>query len=418
MDKSLGQHRSLGNKHTDHRSINLLTIEPHVFSSNAMASWFEEQTGVHVNVFAAPYANITEKVILDVNSGGGDYDVVQYWYPMLGSLIEKNILMDITDWWNQNAVVFNPDDIIPVFVNSWCVRRNRRFGIPYDGDMHLLFYNTSLFAKYNLKPPVTWDEYLEICKTITVGEKNNGVYACGIMCAKIPLILIGTFLNRLAGFGGSFFDTVGNPSINTPEAVAALEHLIAELPYAVPDPTSVAFDEMLGPWLSGRVGMVEFWADLGKMTDNPEQSVIPHQWGVVPLPKGPGRKGKVAAPLNAGWSLGVSTRSKDPDLALEYLKYTLSPETHLRICTINGGLDPVRWSTYDDNEYKKFVTDELASAAKVAVMSAAVAWPTTEKWPEFQEVLNENLFSTLTKLKTPKQALDDTQAMWERILNN
>ena len=63
---------------------------------------------------------------------------------------------------------------------------------------------------------------------------------------------------------------------------------------------------MLGPWLAGRVGMVEFWADLGKISDNPEQSVIANQWGVVPLPKGPAPKGKVSAPLNAGWSLGVS----------------------------------------------------------------------------------------------------------------
>lgn len=418
MDKNHGHHRSMGKKNADHQSINLLTIEPHTISSNTMARWFEEETGVHVNVFPVPYANITEKATLDVISGKAEYDVIQYWYPMLGSLIEKNILLDITGWWNQNAAIFNPDDIISVFGNTWCVSGNQRYGIPYDGDMHLLFYNTSLFAKYNLKPPTTWDEYLEICKIITVGERGNGVYGCGIMCARIPLILIGTFLNRLAGFGGSFFDTGGNPSINTPEAVAALEHLIAALPYAVPDPSSVAFDEMLGPWLSGQVGMVEFWADLGKMTDNPEQSAIPHLWGVVPLPKGPGPKGKVAAPLNAGWSLGISMCSRNPDLALEYLKFTLSPETHLRICTINGGPDPVRWSTYDDSVYKKFVTDELAAAAKAAVVSAAVPWPTTAKWAEFQEVLNENLFSALTKLKKPNQALDDTQAMWNRILKN
>jgi ABC-type glycerol-3-phosphate transport system substrate-binding protein len=68
--------------------------------------------------------------------------------------------------------------------------------------------------------------------------------------------------------------------------------------------------------------------------------------------------------------------------------------------------------------YKKFVTEELAVAAKAAVVSAAVPWPTTAKWPEFQEVLNENLFSALTRLKNPKQALDDTQAMWNRILKN
>jgi multiple sugar transport system substrate-binding protein len=415
MNKNPDQHSSRVKKFAD-QSINLLTIEPHTFSSNSMASWFEEETGARVNVFPVPYANITEKATLDVISGGGKYDVIQYWYPMLGSLIEKNILLDLTAWWNQNAAVINPDDIISVFGNTWCLSGDRRYGIPYDGDMHLLFYNNSLFKKYDLKPPITWDEYLEISKIITIGEKGNGVYGCGIMCAKIPLILIGTFLNRLAGFGGDFFDLQGKPALDSPEALVALEHLIAELPFAVPDPTSVAFDEMLGPWLAGRVGMVEFWADLGKMSDNPEQSAVVHQWGVVPLPKGPGLKGKVAAPLNAGWSLGISTRSKNPELALEYLKYTLNPETHLRICTLNGGLDPVRWSTYDHSVYKKFVSDELAGAAKAAVTSAAVPWPTTAKWPELQECLTENLFLALTQSKKPKQALDDTQAVWNGIL--
>jgi multiple sugar transport system substrate-binding protein len=404
-------------KHSSQRpSLNLLTIEPHTLSSNTMAKWFEEKTGIIVNVFPVSYADITEKATQDVISGTGAYDVIQYWYPMLGSLVEKNILLDITGWWNQNAAVFDAADFIPVFGNTWCLEGNRRYGIPHDGDMHLLFYNTSLFKKYDLKPPETWDDYLEISKVITLGEKGNGIFGCGIMCAKIPLILIGTFLNRLAGFGGSFFDAEGTPSINSVESVAALEHLLAELPFAVPDPISVAFDEMLGPWLSGRVGMVEFWADLGKMSDNPEQSVIPHQWGVAPLPKGPGSAGKVAAPLNAGWSLGLSTRSKNQDLALQYLKFVLDPEVHLRICTINGGLDPVRWSTYDQNLYRKFVTGPLADAARAAVTSAAVAWPTTAKWPELQEVLHENLVSAITQLKKPRQALDDTQEAWKKIV--
>jgi multiple sugar transport system substrate-binding protein len=414
VSKNPGKSSYMTNKYNG-QTINMLTIQPHTVASNTMARWFEEETGARVSVFPVPYGDITELATQDVISGARKYDVIQYWYPMLGSLAENGVLTDITGWWDQNADELKSDDFVPVFRDTWCVSRNRRYGVPYDGDMHLLFYNKVLFKKYNLQPPKIWDEYLEVARTITEGEKGNA-YGCGIMGAKIPLILIGTFLNRLAGFGGDFFDAEGNPTINTPEAVAALEHLLAEMPYALPDLTQVAFDEMLGPWLSGRVGMVEFWADLGKMTDNPEQSKIPREWGVAPLPKGPEPKGKVAAPLNAGWSLGISVKSRNPELALEFLLFTLRPEIHLRICTINGGLDPVRWSTYDLSEYKKYVTHELASAAKVAVMSAAVPWPTIARWAELQGFLNENLSLAITRSKTPKQALDDTQAVWNRIL--
>jgi multiple sugar transport system substrate-binding protein len=398
------------------RSINFIAIQPHTVASKAVAKWFEEETGARVNVLIVPYGNVTEKEVLDVTSGAGEYDVMEYWYPMLGSLVENGVLVDITDWWNQNAAEFKADDFVPVFRDVFTMIGGKRYGIPYDGDMHVLFYNTTLFKKHNLKPPETWDEYLAACKTITEGEKGNEIYGCGIMGAKIPLILIGTYLNRLAGYGGSFFDEAGNPAINSPEAVAALEALVAQAPYALPEPAAVAFDEMLGGWLTGRVGMAEFWTDLGQMTDNPEQSKILHEWGVAPMPKGTGPKAKVAAPLNAGFGLGMSVLAPDKELALEFLRFNARPDINVRVNTIVGGLDPTRLSTYDASEYRKFVTDQLADAAKTAVTTRAVPWPTDAKWAELQEVLNENLSLALTGAKTPQKALDDTQAAWEDIL--
>lgn len=398
------------------QSINFLTIQPHSVASKAVATWFEEETGARVNVLVVPYANVTEKATLDVTSGAGEYDVIEYWYPMLGSLVENGVLTDITDWWNSNAAEIKPDDFVPIFRDTMTMIEGKRYGIPYDGDFHLLFYNTTLFKKHNLKPPETWDDYLTVCKTITEAEKGNNIYGCGIMGAKIPIILIGTYLNRLAGFGGSFFDEQGKPTINSPEAVAALQALIDAAPYALPEPSAVAFDELLGGWLTGRVGMSEFWTDLGQMTDNPEQSKILHEWGVVPMPKGPPPKGRHAAPMNAGFGLGVSTLAQNKELALEFLRFNARPDINVRVNTIVGGLDPTRLSTYDAPEYRKHVTDQLADAAKTAVLSAAVPWPTYAKWAELQEVLNENLSLALTKAKTPQQALDDTQAKWEQIL--
>ena len=398
------------------QTLHWLTIEPHTVASGILAQWFEEEYGVKIEITAVPYSEITNHALRDINDGEREFDIFQYWYPMLGTLVEKGTLREISSWWEQKSDELNPQDFIPVFRDTWCVNQNLRYGVPFDGDMHLLFYNKVIFKEYNLLPPRTWDEYLATARTITEAERGNDRYGCGIMAANIPLILVGTYLNRLAGFGGDFIDSRGRPALDSPEALAALEHLIAELPYALPDPTRVAFDEMLGPWLAGRVGMVEFWADLGKISDNPEQSVVANQWGVVPLPKGPAPKGKVSAPLNAGWSLGVSSQAHYPDLALEFLKFSLRPDIMLRICTIQGGLDPVRWSTYELPEFKDRVTEELALAASSAIKSAAVPWPTDPRWEKMQAILNENLYLAVTLIKTPKQALEETQVLWNQIL--
>lgn len=403
-----------GPKPFEGRSINFLTIQPHTVASKAVAQWFEEETGARVNVLVVPYANVTEKAVLDITSAAGEYDVIEYWYPMLGSLVENGVLVDLTDWWDQNAAEFEADDFIPVFKENFTVVDGQRFGVPYDGDLHLLFYNTTLFEKYNLEPPQTWDEYLQACKTITEGEAG-AAYGCGIMGAKVPLILIGTYLSRLGGYGGAFFDEAGNPTINSPEAVAALEALVAQSEFALPEPSAVAFDEMLGGWLTGRVGMAEFWTDLGQMTDNPEQSKIIGEWGVVPLPMGTGPNARQIAANNAGFGIGLSTMAQDPELAIEFLKFNARPDINVRANTIVGGLDPTRWSTLDDPTYRAHVGDALADAIKAA-HEHDVPWPTEAKWAELQDVLNENLSLALTGAKTPQEALDDTQAAWESLL--
>ena len=392
-----------------------MTIEPHSVVSQHLAEWFEEETGVRVKAHPVPYADITREAVTDVVSGAAKYDVVEYWYPMLGSLVKKGVLVRLGDWWDRHSEQLQAGDLIPAFRDTFCLSDGERFGVPYDGDMHLLFYNVAVLERHGLRPPETWDDYLQVARTITQAEAGADVYGCGIMAIKVPLILIGTYLNRLACFGGSFFKE-GRPTINSPLAVASLEHLVAELPYAVPVPTRIGFEEMLGLWLSGKAAMVEFWADLGQITDNAAQSHIPHQWGVAPLPKGPGMEGRAAAPLNAGWGLGASASARDRDLALEFLRFGLRPDIRLRICTMAGGLDPVRWSTYDAPEYRHHVGAALADAAKAAVLSAAVSWPTHTLWPVLQALLNENLFLALVHAKTPQQALDDTQRGWQVTL--
>lgn len=400
--------------HDQGQSISWLTIEPHITSSGNLAEWFRAETGVTINVTAVPYGDITDVIMDDINSGKREFDIVQYWYPMLGHLVQNGFLLDISNWWDRSSESLDPSDFIPVFRDDWCLASGRRYGIPFDGDMHLLFYNKTIFSRNKLTPPATWDEYLQTAKIITEAEYQNQVFGCGIMACDIPLILIGTFLNRAAGFGGGFFNEEGQPAVDSPQNVAALEALMKQLPYALPEPKTVGFDEMLGPWIEGRVGMVEFWADLGKISDN-SQGLIKENWGVVPLPQGPAPKGRLAAPLNAGWSLGISSHSNKAGLALDFLKFCLRPDTMLKICASDGGPDPVRWSIYEMKGFKESVTEELAAAAKSAIQSAAVPWPTLPLWPQYQQALHENLFSAVCGHISPEEALKETQIAWIEI---
>jgi len=398
------------------KEINFLTVQPHVVAGTTLAGMFEEETGCKVNITAVPLPNCIEKPVLDVTSGVGHFDVIEYWYIGLGTLIENNVLADVTGWWNSKADELDFDDYMEAFVDAYTLMDGKRYGVPYDGDLWLLWYLKPIFEKYNLDPPATWDEYLECAKIITEGEKGNNVYGCGIMGAKDPLVLVGAFLSRLGSYGGSFFDSNDKPVVNSPEAVAALEGLVEQGKYAYSKPTAVHFDELMSGWTSGKIAMTEFWTDMGAMSDNPEESVIVGQWGAVPCPKGPGPKGQTIAPANAGWGLGVSTLSKNEEIAIAFMEFAARPDVCLDLNVVVGGLDPVRWSTLDNPGFIDFVSQEVVDAIRKAHQHA-VFWPRTALWFELQEPLTDNLSLALSGDKSPQQALDDTQKVWEEILS-
>ncbi|RJQ42255.1 MAG: sugar ABC transporter substrate-binding protein [Anaerolineaceae bacterium] len=397
------------------QEITFLTIQPHTVASQNLAQWFEEETGCKVTVDVVPYDNVVEKAVLDVTSGVGYYDVIDFWYPGLGTLVENGVLKNLDEWYAQNEAELELDDLIVTFKDVFTTIDGHKYAFPFDGDMHLLYYNTEIFEKYGQTFPTTWDEYYDTCKAITEAGAADGVYGCAIMGAKSPLILIGTYLNRLGSYGGAFFDAGGNPTINSPEAVAALEALVAQAEYALPTASAVAFDEALGGWFTGKAAMVEFWTDLPGMTDDPESSSIVGKWGVGPLPMGSGEKAKVVASVNAGFGIGVSAVAPHPNAAMEFLKFVARPDIAARYNTVVGGIDPVRYSTLEDPAYIEFAGEDIVNAIKTAHANA-ITWPTSAKWFELQEPLTDNLSLALIGEKTPQQALDDTQATWLQIL--
>ena len=70
-------------------------------------------------------------------------------------------------------------DINPAYFDSWAYVGDEIYGIPDDGDVHILYYRTDLFEDpdnmegfqaeygYDLAPPETWDQWTEICQFFT-----------------------------------------------------------------------------------------------------------------------------------------------------------------------------------------------------------------------------------------------------------
>ncbi|MGF1624818.1 MAG: ABC transporter substrate-binding protein [Alphaproteobacteria bacterium] len=393
-------------------TLRFLIINPHAGSIDPLSAAFAELTGATVEAVIVPYDQATAQATLDVVSGANEMDVFQYWYVDKEALVRDNVLLDITDRIEADAASIDPSDFLGALYDTYTLVDGRRYGLPYDGDTHVLFYNTTILERNGLSAPTTWDDYLNVIRTITEAESADGVYGALIMGKQFPIIICSSYANRLGGFGGDFLDASGMPTLSSDASIAAAQAMLDAAPYATPTPLETEFGNSIPVFLGGQAGMIEFWTDLGTWAEDPEQSAIVGQWGVVPMPVGGGNTTNRPA-MNAGWSFGVSTGSQNVDMAWEFVRMTASKETHLSVLTNNKtGVDPTRLSAMP--AYREFAPKQ-ADAVEEAIANA-FPWPTKPESPRLMQVLTDQLGLMLAGDKTAEQAMTDAQAEWESIL--
>lgn len=395
------------------QTVNFIIIQPHKVTGDMLKVDFEAATGATVNLTVVPYDEVQAKATLDVQSGANIFDVLDYWYPTVGALASQGVIEDLTDFIESDPDI-DPADFIPSIYDVYTLYDGRRYGIPYDGDTHVLFYNTEIFERNGLtKAPESWDEFLNAAKTITDAEGGSGVYGAALQGFQAPIIIGSSYANRLAGFGGQFLTIDNKPALESEAAVQAAQAMLDVAPYVLPTPLETGFDQALPAFLGGQIAMMEFWTDLGVYAEGPD-SKIAGKWDVVQMPFG-GSNTKHIAPLNAGFCFSVSTGSQNKDLARQFVKFATSKDYHLKLLTTTGsGIDPMRLSGLEAEEYKAFAPK--VQAAATASLSGAFAWPTIPQSPDLMQALADELALMLQGNKDAATAIGDAQASWLQIL--
>jgi multiple sugar transport system substrate-binding protein len=399
------------------QELSVLMISSHEGAAQWLATEFEEETGAVIEPVIVPYDEIGSKLALDQQSGADTIDVAAPWYTSLGDLAADGAIRDLTDWVDGEPAI-DVDDFIPSIWEPYSQVDGRTYGLPFDGDTHVLFYNTEILARNGFTaPPRTWDEYLRQVTTITANEGADGVYGAAVFGQKSPLILGASFANRLAGFGGSFVDAAGRPTIDSPEAVAAAQALVDVQDQALPTPAETDFGAGNSAWFAGKVGFIENWTDLGVRSEDPASgSQVAGKWGVTLLPTGGGNTTPRAS-LVAGFSWVVAANTEKTALAERFIEWASSSEVNARLLTASPptGIDPNRISSLEDPTYgAEFPQIQEANRA---TLDGALAWPTGENATEAAQVLTDELAKLLAgEGGTAQETLDRVQAKWEGLL--
>jgi ABC-type glycerol-3-phosphate transport system substrate-binding protein len=83
-------------------------------------------------------------------------------------LIRQNQLADLTELWAQTGL----HEQVPPPLQRLSERDGKQHYIPFGFGWVGFYYNKQIFATYNLQPPQTWDEFLQLCETLVINGET------------------------------------------------------------------------------------------------------------------------------------------------------------------------------------------------------------------------------------------------------
>jgi trehalose/maltose transport system substrate-binding protein len=304
---------------------------------------FEENTGNKVTIVPMPTSTTDQfgQYRLWLAAQNTDIDVYQtdvIWAPQLA-----NQLVDLTAATRDVVGTHFPSIIASQTVDG------RLVALPVFTDAPALYYRKDLLDKYGAKVPTTWAELTETAKFVMDKEREAGnadmwgfvfqgnAYE-GLTCNALEWVK--------SNGGGQIIEPDGTISINNPQAAAAVEMAKGWVGTISP-PGVLAYqeEEARGVWQTGNSVFTRNWP-YAYSVGNGEDSAVKDKFDVTTLPAGSGEGARSAATLG-GWNLAVSKYSKNPEAAIELVKWIASPEMQ-KYRTLRTSNLPTIQALYED----------------------------------------------------------------------
>ncbi len=287
---------------------------------------------------------------------------------------------------------------------------DKLYGLPFINAVHVLYYRTDIFDEMGLKPPSTWDELRETAMTITEAKGDDGVYGLTMML-KRGVQLLCTYVNFLGAFGGDFYDENYVATLDTPEAIEALEFLTSLVPYANPGVLSQDYDECAATFASGAAAMNIQWQNAAPGFADPEKSQIIDKWNIALTPGVAQSDGTILrSPTFGGWDFAIAEDSKNRDAAWELIIWATSPEMERRLAS---AMPSSRKSVLGDPEFQE---QYIEYKPMLLSFDHAMGRPRIPEWPQMSDLIRAALSEAVTGAKSPEQALTDVNPLLNEIL--
>lgn len=413
-------------------SIGQLT-QPFPKGAPSIKDLWEAETGIKIEIVGLPNGQEFTKTMQDISTKGGAYDIYCTEWNRLGDLAETGGIMKLDDFVAAHKPQW--DDPKDGYVNGAAgvsllnQYRGSTYGVSLDGDFQTWNYRTDLFSDasekkafadkhgYELAPPKTWKQHSDIAAFFHRPDK--GLF--GSTDLRNQGWGYTNWYQRYVSMGNPnqfLFDETGKSLVNSDAGVAATDEYVASLAHHSPDAISWGWPEQYGNFASGGAAMTCAFSNLPKFLDNAGNagSKVTGKIGSM-LPPGREVDGKLISRTVLWFSLTamVSSQSKNAEAAYLLLQWLGSARIYSWMTANPGGyFDPFRLSDFSDplvrSTYHDYHMDIVRESVKRAVPTINYPGATA-----FHNALDENLMAALTKAKTSKQAMEDTEKEWKKI---
>ncbi|MEA2526568.1 MAG: multiple sugar transport system substrate-binding protein, partial [Thermomicrobiales bacterium] len=255
------------------------------------------------------------------------------------------------------------------------------YAFPPAADVALLWYRKDWFAREELAPPRTWDEWLHGARHFQKDEvrRRYGLGQYSVTFAGGAAADETTTFQLLPVLWSAGADVIANNEVvlNSPAARNAVEFiadLVRRHRVAASDVVNIAWN---GPPLALASGAVAFALGgsyertLIKSVAGWDDEECQERLAFVPIPAGPGGQ---PATLLGGMAFAIQRQSRHQDLALQILARASDGEILREFSKRNGENPP----TLAANEHLTAETEPYLHAAAQLVAHARARWPLPE----------------------------------------
>lgn len=374
-----------------------------------MVGEFEEKTGIKVNYTTLQETELRSKTALEVSADSTDIDVVMLDYMYLLDYAESGYLANISELMDKVGTTFSTDDYMPAFIDA-CSLDGNLYGVPLYQDCNIMTIRGDLFEKYNLEIPTTYAELEEAAKTISENEEGvAGIVMRGATGAGVNEWTWPTFLS---GFGGKYYDENLNATLNSPEALEALEFYTNILTKY--GPTGVAnytYTEVQNDLMQGKAAIMIDSATLTIRCEDPSASTVAGKLIYAPVPVK--EEGGEADTGFYSWLLTIPEKSANKEAAALFVEWLCSADV-ASACGFSAPNSALKVSYgvegYDGNTLYDVMVESLER-------STADYRPRSSVSNEVGEAVSVAISESLSGQKTPAEALETANASVQKSID-